>query len=336
MLRVAWVSFAPVERTPKGYTSNVASVRYRITATAAALAKSGVECKVTYLGPGANRKTLLERFRGMNAVVLGKILPPVEAFNRDLTLALELIGQLRVQKIAVLADYSDDHFANPVLGDGYRALANAVDRVTATTPALADAARAHTSVPVTVITDLVEGARGEPRVAQRKPIALLWFGHPVNLDTLRYGLPQVDAAGVPYALTLLSSPDVQRYATEIGAKFRPWSTGALFTELNTCDAVILPSNPHDPHKAVKSPNRFAETMWAGRLGIAHPLPAWDALGEGGWVGDDLGEGLKFFAENPDGALSRIRRGQELVAERHSPEAVARLWRAAIEQTCGTV
>jgi hypothetical protein len=77
-------------------------------------------------------------------------------------------------------------------------------------------------------------------------------------------------------------------------------------------------------------------MWAGRLGIAHPLPAWDALGEGGWVGDDLGEGLKFFAENPDGALSRIRRGQELIAERHSPEAVARLWRAAIEQTCGTV
>jgi len=333
MLRVAWVSFAPVERTPRGYTSNVASVRYRITSTAAALARSGVECKVTYLGPGANRKTLLERFRGMNAVVLGKILPPMDAFNRDLALALELIPQLRAQKIAVLADYSDDHFTNPVLGEGYRALANAVDRVTATTPALAQAVRAHTSVPVTVITDLVEGTRGEPRVGEKKPLSLLWFGHPVNLDTLRYGLPQVSAAQVPYALTLLSAPDVQRYATEIGAKFKPWSAGALFAELNACDAVILPSNPHDPHKAVKSPNRFAETMWAGRLGIAHPLPAWDALGEGGWVGDDLGAGLKWYAENPDAALSRIRRGQELIAERHSPEAVARSWQAAIEQTC---
>ena len=335
MLRVAWVSFAPVERTPKGYTSNVASVRYRITNTAAALARSGVECKVTYLGPGANRKTLLERFRGMNAVVLGKILPPAEAFNRDLALALDLIAQLRAQKIAVLADYSDDHFSNPMLGDGYRALANAVDRVTATTPALAEAVRAHTAVPVTVITDLVEGARGEPRVSQKTPVSLLWFGHPVNLETLRYGLPQVAAAGVPYALTVLSAPDVERHAKEIGAAFRPWSAAALFAGLNACDAVILPSNPHDPHKAVKSPNRFAETMWAGRLGIAHPLPAWDALGEGGWVGDDLGEGLRWYAENPDAALSRIRRGQELIAERHSPEAVARLWKAAIEQACET-
>ena len=333
MLRVAWVSFAPLERTPKGYTSAIASVRYRITSTAAALARSGADCKVTYLGPGANKRTLLERFRGVNAVVLGKILPPLTLFKQDLALAIDLIAQLRAQKIAVLADYSDDHFTDPLLGGGYRALANAVDRVTASTPAMADAVRAHTSVPVSVITDLVEGACGEPRVAQSKPLALLWFGHPVNLDTLRYGLPQVSAAGVPYALTLLSAPDAGRFAAEIGAKFRPWSLDALFSELSACDAVILPSNPHDPHKAVKSPNRFAETIWAGRFGIAHPLPAWDALGEGGWVGDDLGAGLKWYAENPDAALSRIRRGQGLVAERHSPEAVARLWQAAIEQTC---
>lgn len=333
MLHVAWVSFAPVERTSKGYTSAVASVRYRITSTAAALAKSGAQCKVTYLGPGTNRRTLLERFRGVDAVVLGKIFPPVEAFNRDLALALELIAQLRAQNIAVLADYSDDHFANPVLGEGYRALANAVDRVTATTPALAEAIRAHTSVPVNVITDLVEGARGAPRASRKTPLSLLWFGHPVNLETLRHGLPQVTAARVPYSLTVLSAPDAERYAGEIAAKFRPWSTGVLFAELNACDAVILPSNPHDPHKAVKSPNRFAETIWAGRFGIAHPLPAWDALGEGGWVGEDLGAGLKWYAENPDAALSRIRRGQELIAERHSPAAVAKSWQAAIEQSC---
>lgn len=332
MLRVAWVSFAPVERTPTGYTSAVASVRYRITSTAAVLARSGVECKVTYIGPGANRRTLLDRFRNMDAVVLGKILPPAEAFSRDVAVALELITHLRQQEIAVLADYSDDHFMNPVLGEGYRALANAVDRVTATTPSLAEAVRAYTPVPVSVITDLVEGARGEPRISQKTPLSLLWFGHPANLETLRYGLPQVTAAGVPYSLTLLSAPDVERYAKDIGAKFRPWSTGALFAELNACDGVILPSNPHDPHKAVKSPNRFAEAIWAGRFGIAHPLPAWDALGEGGWVGDDLGVGLKWYAENPDAALSRIRRGQELIVQRHSPEAVASAWKQVIEET----
>ncbi len=336
MRRVAWVSFAPLERTTSGYTSSVASVRYRITSIAAALSRSGVECKVAYLGPGANRRTLLERFRNIDAVVLGKVLPPAEAFNRNVALTLELIAQLRAQKVAVLADYSDDHFSDPLLGEGYRALANAVDRVTASTPAMAEAVRAHTPVPVSVITDLVEGLRGAARVAPGSPLALLWFGHPANLDTLKYGLPQVAAARVPYVLTLLTAPDGQRYAADIGAKFRAWSSAALFAELKACDAVVLPSNPHDPRKAVKSPNRFAETMWAGRFGIAHPLPAWEALGAGGWVGEDLGEGLRWFAANPETALSRIRKGQELVAERHSPEVVAQSWKAVIEQTCETV
>ena len=334
-LRVVWVSFAPLERTPKGYTSVVASVRYRVTSTAAALSRAGVECKVTYLGPGANRRTMLERFRNVDAVVLGKLFAPPEAFKRDLALALDLIAQLRAQNIAVLADYSDDHFDHALLGPGYRSLANAVDRVTASTPGMAEVVRAHTSVPVDVITDLVEGSRGEARVAGRSPLQLLWFGHPVNLETLKYGLPQIERAGVPYALMLLTAPavDAQQAAADIGARFRAWSMSALFEELGACDAVIIPSNPYDPHKAVKSPNRFAETVWAGRLPLAHPLPAYEALAEGGWVGEDLGEGLQWYTANPGAALQRVRHGQDLIARRHSPEAIAGMWKRVIEETC---
>jgi len=334
-LRVVWVSFAPVERTPNGYTSAVASVRYRVTSTAAALSRAGVECKVTYLGPGANRRTMLERFRDAHAVIFGKLFAPAEAFNRDLALALDLSAQLRAQNIAVLADYSDDHFAHALLGPGYRSLANAVDRVTASTPGMAEVIRQHTSVPVSVVTDLVEGSRGEARVAEDSPLRLLWFGHPVNLDTLKYGLPQIERAAVPYALILLTAPavDAQQAAADIGARFRAWSTSALFEELGACDAVIIPSNPYDPHKAVKSPNRFAETVWAGRLALAHPLPAYEALAEGGWVGEDLGEGLKWYAANPGAVLQRVRDGQDLIALRHSPEAIAGVWKRLIEETC---
>jgi hypothetical protein len=330
-----WVSFAPLERTPRGYSSKVASVRYRVTATAAALAAAGVESKVTALGQSANRRTLFERFQGIDAVILGKLLAPPEAFARETEKALELVTQLRARKIAVLADYSDDHFADPLQGPGYRALANAVDRVIASTPALAQTAQQYTAVPVSVVTDLVEGPRGEPQVAQGASIELLWFGHPVNFDTLDHGLPQLERVRslVPYRLTLLTQPGRgEEIAAAIGARFEPWSSAGLFQLLARCDVAIIPSNPYDPRKAVKSPNRFAETVWAGRFALAHPLPAYEALAPGGWVGDDLGAGLEWYAANRAAALERIRAGQSLIVGRHSPAAVATAWKRVIEET----
>lgn len=334
--RVVWVSFAPVERTPQGLTSAVASVRYRITRTASALARLGVESTVTYLGPSVNRRTVLERFRGADAAVFGKLFTAPATIEPDLTHAIELIEQLRRQRTAVLADYSDDHFSDPILGPAYRALAGAVDRITASTPGMAEIVARYTTVPVSVITDLVEGRRGEPRVAERAHLRLLWFGHPTNLRTLGYGLLQMDRVKphVPHSLTLLTTPapEAKRCAAEAGARLRLWSTTALFEELGACDGVIIPSNQYDPLKAVKSPNRFAETVWAGRLALAHPLPAYEALAEGGWVGEDLGEGLKWYMANPAAALQRIRAGQAMVTARHSPEVVAASWKRVIEDS----
>jgi hypothetical protein len=82
---------------------------------------------------------------------------------------------------------------------------------------------------------------------------------------------------------------------------------------------------------VKSPNRFTESVWAGRFVLAHPLPAYRELSECGWVGDDLGDGVKWLAAHPDEALARIRRGQEVIGERFSPRAVGAAWKLAIEQ-----
>lgn len=331
-LRVTWVSFAPVQRTPGGWTSDVASVRYRVAATSAALAALGVESRVTFLGPGANRRTLLDRFSGSDAVVLGKPVVRPERFAGVVEQALGLVAELRARKIRVIADYCDDHFSDPVMGAGYRALANAADRVTATTPGLAEVIARHAANAVSVITDLVEGSRGEPKVtASDGRVRLLWFGHPANLATLNHGLPQIQKVQERIAsLTLVTAPGAG--AEQLGARFRPWSPAAVFEELRSNDAVIIPSDPYDPRKAVKSPNRFAETVWAGRFAIAHPLPAYQPLAGGGWVGDDLAEGIGWYADNPGAALERIRAGQDLVAERHSPQAVGAEWRRVIEQT----
>ena len=310
MRPVVWVSFAPLRKAPGGFTSDLASVRYRILIPAQATPGS----KVTHIGPGANRRTLLERFEGAQAAVLGKF------FDASV---LELVAALKERGIKIIADYSDDHFSSPSMGPSYRAVANSVEHVVAATAGLAEVLREHTSSPVSVITDPVEGERGEPRSSAGKPPRLLWFGHPLNLDTLRYGLPQL----ADFSLTLMTAP--RAGAENLGHRFRPWSTAALFEELRECDAVIIPSNPYDPRKAVKSPNRFTEALWAGRFVVAHPLPAYQPLASFGWVGEDLGEGLAWLLEHPQEALERIRAGQAWIKEHCSREAVAAAWKSVI-------
>ena len=314
-MRVVWVSFAPLRKTAAGFTSDLASVRYRLTIPAQAIPGS----KVTHIGPGANRRTLLERFAGADAAVFGKL-------DHSLAqAAVELAAALRSRGVRVIADFSDDHFGHPVLGPGYRALANAADAVVASTPDLAEVVRAKTPARVSVVTDPVEGARGEPSAALARPPRLLWFGHPLNLDTLPFGLSQLEK--VDFSLTIVTSPGMG--AENLGQRFRAWSTDAVFEELRWCDAVIIPSNPHDPRKAVKSPNRFPESVWAGRFVVAHPLPAYEALASCGWVGEHLGDGVAWLREHFDEARQRVRAGQELVARQFSPEAIGRAWLAAI-------
>lgn len=319
--RIVWVSFSPLEKARSGWTSKMASVRYRLLVPAAAL-QGDYESKVIHIAAGANRRTLLQRFDGAHAVILGKLLGP---YKQEPGLIAQIVGALRERGTAVLADYSDDHFTDPVQGGAYRAVANVVDRIVASTPGLAEVLREYTAVPVDVITDPVEGERDEPRVPAQPPYRLLWFGHSSNVDTLQYALPQLQ--GLQFGLTLVTAPGAG--AEQMGERFRPWTVQAVFDELRQCDAVIIPSNPYDPRKAVKSPNRFTESVWAGRFVLAHPLPVYQELADFGWVGEDLGDGLRWLAGHRDEALERIRRGQAAIAERFSPRAVGAAWKEAI-------
>jgi hypothetical protein len=317
-MRVVWVSFAPLRKTPAGLASDLASIRYRLLVPAQALPGS----RVTQVSYGANRRTLLERFAGADAAVFGKIFEPTLA-----PVALELAATLPAKRVKVMVDFCDDHFGHPQLGPVYRALANVADAVVVSTPALADVVREQTPVKASIVGDPVEGARREPGAVRQPPVCLLWFGHPVNLDTLQHGLPQLAARNIAFELTLVTAP--RAGAEAMGHRFRAWSSDAVFDELGKCDAVIIPSNPYDPRKAVKSANRFTEALWAGRFVIAHPLPSYEPLAPYGWVGEDLGEGLAWLTGHPDEALARIRAGQEWVAAHASREAIAAAWKAAI-------
>jgi hypothetical protein len=316
-MRVVWLSFAPLRELNGRLTSDIASVRYRITLPAEAVDGSDV----ISLQPEAPWDALLARLDGTRAVVFGKIFDASTG-----QLALEVIAAVKQRGVRTLADFCDDHFDQPELGPFYHAMARAADVIVTSTPGLADVLRRLTSAPVHVVLDPVEGPRGDARGPRNRPVRLLWFGHPSNLDTLHLGLPQLRSH--PFKLTLVTAAAKDRDERS-GVRVRVWSLAALFDELRDCDAVIIPSDPQDPKKAVKSANRFTEALWAGRFVIAHRLPSYEPLGAFGWVGEDLGAGLAWLLDHPDRAAARIKSGQAWISEHLSPKAIAKAWSAAI-------
>ena len=348
--RVVWVSFAPLRKSPRGLTSDLASVRYRITLPAAVLEHGGWRGRVMHLGAHANRQTLLARFGDADAVVFGKFVETGPGFAAESQRILDLAEELSRRGTRVLADFSDDHFMDPQLGPFFHSLVRLADCSVAATPDLAEVLRGAEARRVAVVTDPVEGSRGEPMVrdvgsqpvAARAPLRILWFGYPKNLDTLRLLLPSLEdlARATALVLTVVTAPNVgaERLVAQAtnawqsmssAARFVRWSTDSVFEGLRETDLVVIPSNPHDPRRSVKSPNRFTESVWAGRFVTANPLPAYEKLSDAGWVGEDLAEGIRWYLDHPGDALERIRAGQALIEREYSPDAVAEAWKTAI-------
>ena len=351
-LRVAWLTFEALDKTARGLTSTRASLRYRLTIPSTGLEKLGCQSSIVYVGQSPNRRSILARLEGVNAVVVGKVMVEAAKIAREAPPLLQLVADIGARGPKLLADFSDNMSSDPHRGPVDRSLANIVDRVVASTPELAEVMRQQTPVPVDTVTDPVEGARGEPRLplavsSPAEPLALVWFGHWTNFRTLRLGWQQLAplAAERPVSLVVISTPGAERESavaaihaewrkTGSACQFRPWSVSAVFEALREADAVIIPSDPTDPQKAVKSPNRFCESVWAGRFVVAHPLPSYQVFAACGWVGADLAEGLRWMLDHPEEALARIRAGQSAVAASHSPEVVAQAWKSVIETAIG--
>lgn len=349
--RVVWVSFLPVAKGPRGLTSDFASVRYRLLLPAAELECRGWDSRVTYIGSQANRRTLLARFAGADAVILGKFAAPPEQLSSAFERLMDLVQALRAEGVKILSDFCDDHFADANLGPVHRSLLHGSDGAVASTPGLAKVLREQGHSSVSVITDPVEGQQKETGVrdfgtrpaSAEDPLRLLWYGHFSNLDTLIGAVPQLERflGARPVMLTMISAGTAaKQLAIQLnlawdhggsGCRFIPWTPDAVFNELANCDAVVVPSNPHDPRKAIKSPNRFTEAIWAGRFVVAHPLPAYEDLAEYGWLGEDFCDGLIWHGANPVESAERIRRGQAWIRERFTPSAVAESWSVTIRR-----
>jgi SAM-dependent methyltransferase len=328
-MRILFATAAPLRQGPAGPTSDLASARYRVLIPAQQLARLGHQVQIGSPGPGGWPPAV--RDAAVEGLVVSK---SFDAINEDLARAMKARG------VRVVVDYCDDHFAHPQLGPHYRNLAVLADTIVAATPAMAEAVRANTGREAIVITDPVEGPRGMPAFAPRLPaLRIAWFGHPTNVNGLLAKSAELAqlAERFPVHLKVVTTPAPEiasRVAALSGSDARvraelvPWSLESTWKTLAGCDLAWIPVE-EAAQKAVKSPNRMLEALWAGKPVVADAMPGYQPFADLMPVGQGLVAGATALLDDPAGAEKRVAQAQRRIAREHSGFACGNAWARAL-------
>jgi SAM-dependent methyltransferase len=329
-MRVLFASTAAFRQTPAGPTSDLASARYRVLIPAQQLARLGHAAQIGTPGPLGYPDAVKQA--EVDVLVISKSFDPA---NEALAHAMKARG------VRVLVDFCDDHFEHPLYGAHFRNLAALADAVVVSTPAMAASVKAHSGRESTVVTDPVEGPRGVPRFSPRLPaLRVLWFGHHANLNGLTARAAELHALGARFPVHLsVVTTDLPHAASivaglaagqegRVRAELVPWSPEATWKALAHCDLVWIPIEDV-AQKAVKSPNRLVEALWAGRAVVADAMPAYEPFVGVVPVGTGLVAGVLALLEDRAGVESRIAQAQRRIAREHSAYACGQAWARAL-------
>lgn len=357
-LRIQWIVDGVSADGAGGYRSQLASNRYRAILPAQELAAQGHEVSFisaeTWRWPGQTARP--------DVVVIGKLLPGKdEARFAQLSQAL-LAGAAAATAdgVAVVADFNDDHFDHSLLGPHWRALAAAASVCVTGSDAMAAAVRRHTARPVLVVGDPLGSPTGAPRVFTRagrlsrftralmpgggghQRLKFAWYGNPVNWAAMQKWAEALVplAAEQPFIIWAVTAPMMpigtfideynRRHGPDAAMELVTWDEATQWAVVADADVVLIPSDPQDPKKIVKTGNRMTDALNAGRHVIASPLPAYQPYAAFVALSDDPLAAARAYLADPQAALAAIGRGQAAAAGRSGPEAIAAEWLRAFK------
>jgi glycosyltransferase involved in cell wall biosynthesis len=334
-MRITWLISSAVTQVDGQLYSPLASLRYRVLAPARYLENEGHRNQFLRIDQKVGKDEVAQALRA-DIVVISKVLAQG---------SVELARQAKALGARLVVDLCDDHFDTSELGPAYHALCRLADRVTASTVAMAGVIRQSTGKRATLIDDPYEGPLGRPRFDPAPDaIRLLWFGHPVNFDTVADMVPKLGALASSMRLSLhvvsnSASNGIRAYLEQINRQFGPdlttsftdWSPEATWQAMADCDLVVVPSLPA-AKKLVKSPNRVVEPLRAGRFVVAYPLPSYVELSDYVWLGEIIADGVAWAVANREEVRRRIAAGQGHINRRFSPLSIGRVWEAVLTQT----
>ena len=169
------------------------------------------------------------------------------------------------------------------------------------------------------------------RFFRSEPLKLVWYGNENNIVALIRWVEWLAATWteMPLEVQIVTRPVskiqewVQTFSRGSAGKVRvqlvEWSEEVQWRCVEASDVVLVPSDPADPAKAVKTANRLTDALCAGRYVVASPIPAYQPFADVADLGDNPVLALHAYLGNPGAARERVARGQ-LAVERECGEA----------------
>lgn len=355
-MRIHWIVSGVEGDAESGYRSTLASNRYRAILPAQGLRALGHEVDLLDLGRWAKGTE-----HRPDAVVIGKLLAggSPDEFRSASLLVRERMKALLAAGVPVLADFNDDHFDHPVMGEHWRETARLASACTVGSEAMASAVNRHTAAPTVVIGDPIGSLQRAPRVFRRprglstwlsgvlpgqsaSRLKLVWYGNPVNWPAMAAWLEKLQplAKEQPFLVWIITRPHpaieehIERFNARHGpsaiATFIPWDEEAQWSVVNDADVVLIPSDPTEPKKTVKTANRLTDALNAGRFVVASPLPAYQPFESFVALTDDPLAAIRRYLEAPDACLQQVQAGQGAAQLAGSVSTVGRQWQAALQ------
>lgn len=352
-LRVQWIVDGIHGSPTSGYSSPLASNRYRVLAPFEALRRQGVDVSLLTAGQWDAASQTVGK---ADVTAIGKLAPGGDQ-QRVRQISERVLAQIELAQaggVKVVADFNDDHFTHPSVGAYWRRLASVADVRVAGSTAMQRVLQRYSPQPVHLIGDPVLAEQRPPRTFRKKGglwrpfgqsgrLLLLWFG---NLNNWAALLPWIQALRPladeqPWLLRVVTTPhpEIDRFADAFNreaagkALVEPveWSEEAQHMLLAESHIVLLPSNPEDPGKQVKTANRMSDALQAGNFVIASKLPAYEPYSAVVSLAAEPLSAIRAYLSDPGRHVAQVIEGQALVRSNASPDKVAALWFAAFEK-----
>ncbi|WP_395059343.1 methyltransferase domain-containing protein [Polaromonas sp.] len=346
-----------------GFSSSLASNRYRVIIPAAQLRREGHTVVFIPMSEWATSRT---KSSPPDVCVIGKLLPNNDPsrFERLALQVLDGITASAAQGITTVADFSDDHFDNPQVGAYWRALAAHASVCTAGSDVMAQAVQSHSQGPVTTVGDPLASPPATPRVFQaakgvsawtqkllggsktRQRLKLVWYGNNGNWPAMQQWADALGeySSSQPMLVWIVTRPNavIENYIESFNQKHRPgalmelvpWEEATQWSVVQDADIVLVPSDLSAKAKAAKSANRLTDALHAGRYVVASPLPAYEAFRAYVSLTDDPVQAVRDYLAQPAQAMEKLSAGQIAVRTRHDAAQIATEWLRAFRLKSG--
>lgn len=330
-MRVLFIVDDHVSRDSDGeVTADLASTRIRLILAMKALNRFGQDAKIV---ANTTPRSVLEspHFQNAETIVFGKVFQDYG----------EVARRARALGKVLFVDITDDPMQT-LRFTHIQQVAGLADCAIVPTAQMGEVARRWLPEAAVVvrIEDAFE-AKFAPPFAQfrRAPerLELVWYGSPTNAAFLKPHLNSLEtlAYSVPLRLTMVSkakkifedmlSTYSERTFGPLVANFVEWTPIAQQEAIAAADIVLLPGEASGL-SAPKSANRLISAIAGGRLAIASPLPAYQALSDHALVVENLVQGLSAALVLPAIQIERrLAAGQEAIKRRFSPDLIGRKW-----------